>query len=65
MQKRADGRKVKEMMEITCCNTLDLVRCGLTAREVDRALMGDFMSERTLNKLAKAIGVRVEKIIAA
>lgn len=53
------------MMEITCCNTIDLVRQGLTAREVDRALMGDFMTDRTLNKLAKAIGVRVEKIIGA
>ncbi len=63
MMKRT-GKKVKEMMEITCCNTLDLVRKGLTYREVDRALMGDRMTDHTLNKLAKAIGVRPEKLVA-
>lgn len=64
MEKRVDGRKVKEMMEITCCNARDLVWRGLTFREVDRALMGDFMTDRTINKLARAIGIGPEKVLA-
>lgn len=61
---KVDGSKVRAMMEATQSTVMDLVQQGLTYREVDRALMGDRMTDRTLNKLAKAIGVQVEKLIA-
>lgn len=61
---KVDGKKVKDMMRMANATANDLVRCGVTLRELDRALRGDSMTERTVNKVAKAIGVGAEKLVA-